>query len=142
MCTVVTPVYAALQEVFDALPLIGLHADTAITNAAISTCDRSVLSSSPVRSYVHACVPPACFDACCIDVSSSQRLMCFAVPFHLPAEIFAGSQWQTAIEIFNNMDTLNLRRDAITYSSTISALAKGKQWSLALQVCLCTVGMP
>ena len=36
--------------------------------------------------------------------------------------------------IFHKMEAQGLRRDAITYSSTISALAKGKQWSLALQV--------
>lgn len=32
------------------------------------------------------------------------------------------------------MDSMGLRRDAITYSSLISALAKGKQWLKALQV--------
>ena len=32
------------------------------------------------------------------------------------------------------MEALGLRRDAITYSATISALAKGKQWHAALQV--------
>jgi len=33
------------------------------------------------------------------------------------------------------MDAQGLRQDAITCSSLISALAKGKQWALALQVC-------
>jgi pentatricopeptide repeat protein len=46
----------------------------------------------------------------------------------------AGGQWQQAMAIFHKMEAQGLRRDAITYSSTISALAKGKQWSLALQV--------
>ena len=32
------------------------------------------------------------------------------------------------------MDGQGLRQDAITCSSLISALAKGKQWALALQV--------
>jgi pentatricopeptide repeat protein len=32
------------------------------------------------------------------------------------------------------MDRLGLPRDAITYSATISSLAKGKQWHAALQV--------
>lgn len=45
----------------------------------------------------------------------------------------AGGQWKRALEIFGSMDAAGLPRDAITYSSTISALAKGKQWSLALQ---------
>ena len=31
------------------------------------------------------------------------------------------------------MDGMSLPRDAITYSSVISALAKGKQWAHALQ---------
>ena len=31
------------------------------------------------------------------------------------------------------MDSMGLPRDAITYSSVISALAKGKQWAHALQ---------
>ena len=41
-----------------------------------------------------------------------------------------------ALEIFESMERLRapLRRDAITYSATISALAKGKQWHAALQV--------
>ncbi len=37
------------------------------------------------------------------------------------------------MELFGSMEASGLRRDAITYSSTISSLAKGKQWSLALQ---------
>jgi pentatricopeptide repeat protein len=58
----------------------------------------------------------------------------------------AGGQWQQAMTIFHKMEAQGLRRDAITYSSTISALAKGKQWSLALQVgvhtkCI-TCGLP
>lgn len=32
------------------------------------------------------------------------------------------------------MERLGLPRDAITYSATISSLAKGKQWHAALQV--------
>lgn len=40
------------------------------------------------------------------------------------------------MEIFASMDSMGLRRDAITYSSLISALAKGKQWLKALQVWL------
>ena len=45
----------------------------------------------------------------------------------------AGGQWQTALELFRKMDGMGLPRDAITYSSVISALAKGKQWAHALQ---------
>ncbi len=40
------------------------------------------------------------------------------------------------------MEASGLRRDAITYSSTISALAKGKQWSLALQACAPHLAQP
>lgn len=46
----------------------------------------------------------------------------------------AGGQWQAALALFDSMDERGLRRDAITYSSLISALAKGKQWVLALKV--------
>jgi len=46
----------------------------------------------------------------------------------------AGGQWQKAVEIFNSMERMGLQRDAITYSSVISALAKGKQWSMAIEV--------
>ena len=49
-------------------------------------------------------------------------------------DVGAGGQWQKAVEIFNSMERMGLRRDAITYSSVISALAKGKQWSLAIEV--------
>lgn len=45
----------------------------------------------------------------------------------------AGGQWQAALELFRAMDSMGLPRDAITYSSVISALAKGKQWAHALQ---------
>lgn len=40
-----------------------------------------------------------------------------------------------ALELFERMERMHLPRDAITYSATISALAKGKQWHAALQVC-------
>ena len=39
-----------------------------------------------------------------------------------------------ALEIFESMARQRLPRDAITYSATISSLAKGKQWHAALQV--------
>ena len=45
-------------EVFDALPAIGLMADTAITNAAISACDKG---ESRCRS---AHLPPCCKTCC------------------------------------------------------------------------------
>ena len=32
------------------------------------------------------------------------------------------------------MDEAGLRRDAITYSAAISALSKGRQWSMAIDV--------
>ena len=51
----------------------------------------------------------------------------------------AGGQWQSALAIFNSMTELGLKRDAITYSSLISAMAKGKQWVIALKVsCIST----
>ena len=50
------------------------------------------------------------------------------------ALLAAGGQWQSALAIFNSMTELGLKRDAITYSSLISALAKGKQWVIALKV--------
>ena len=61
---------------------------------------------------------------CCHDSTS--------VPAHGCASA-AGGQWQTALELFRAMDGMGLPRDAITYSSVISALAKGKQWAHALQ---------
>ena len=45
-----------------------------------------------------------------------------------------GGQWRAALGIYESMDGQGLRQDAITCSSLISALAKGKQWALALQV--------
>jgi pentatricopeptide repeat protein len=38
------------------------------------------------------------------------------------------------LELFEGMARASLPRDAITYSATISALAKGKQWHAALQI--------
>ena len=46
----------------------------------------------------------------------------------------AGAQWQAAMDLFHAMPRMRLRADAITYSSVISALAKGKQWDTAVMV--------
>lgn len=48
--------------------------------------------------------------------------------------MLTGGQWRAALGIYESMDAQGLRQDAITCSSLISALAKGKQWALALQV--------
>ena len=45
-----------------------------------------------------------------------------------------GSQWQNAMAIFHMMPQIGLFADAITYASVISALSKGRQWELALEV--------
>ena len=45
-----------------------------------------------------------------------------------------GSQWQNAMAIFHMMPKIGLFADAITYASVISALSKGRQWELALEV--------
>ena len=45
-----------------------------------------------------------------------------------------GKDWQTALTIFAAMLNLGLRPDAITFSSVISALSKGRQWQAALEV--------
>lgn len=47
---------------------------------------------------------------------------------------FSGAQWQSALELFYAMPRMGLTADAITYSSVISALSKGKQWRQALTV--------
>ncbi len=46
----------------------------------------------------------------------------------------AGNQWQTAVKIFQAMPEMGLSADVITCSSVISALAKGKQHKLAMEV--------
>lgn len=46
-----------------------------------------------------------------------------------------GGQWEKAMGIFNAMEDVGLPRDAITYSALISALSKGRQWSLGESVC-------
>lgn len=111
--------YRKALEVYDALPAIGLMADTAITNAAISACDKGAAAceNRELRHQQAGCFFPGL---------KSRR--------DLDWPCNAGGQWQHAMSIFHKMEALGLRRDAITYSSTISALAKGKQWSLALQV--------
>jgi hypothetical protein len=47
-----------------------------------------------------------------------------------------GGQWQVALPIFYSMQLMGLRRDGITYCSTISALAKGNQAARAVEVWL------
>jgi len=42
-------------------------------------------------------------------------------------------------QVFNSMDSWGLPRDAITYSAVISALSKGRQWSLGACPC-CNCG--
>ena len=48
--------------------------------------------------------------------------------------LIAGGQWQVALPIFYSMQLMGLRRDGITYCSTISALAKGNQAARAVEV--------
>lgn len=52
---------------------------------------------------------------------------CEALPLSCPSLV-------QALEIFESMARQGLPRDAITYSATISSLAKGKQWHAALQM--------
>lgn len=40
----------------------------------------------------------------------------------------------SCLQIFTHMAEWGLSRDAITYSAAISALSKGRQWSLAIDV--------
>ncbi len=54
--------------------------------------------------------------------------------FCFPHERLPSAACVQALELFERMERLRLPRDAITYSATISALAKGKQWHAALQV--------
>lgn len=91
------------------------------------------------------CGPTACLDSgahvqaekshvageCPMPLSNSvQRKAILESPkcFH------AGAQWQAAMDLFHAMPRMRLRADAITYSSVISALAKGKQWDTAVTV--------
>ncbi len=43
----------------------------------------------------------------------------------LSRDMPAGKQWQMALDIFHSLPGLGLAADAHTYSSVISALAKG-----------------
>jgi hypothetical protein len=124
--------YRKALEVYDTLPAIGLMADTAITNAAISACDKG--KQSYIARFLLYTDSPDSVTFCGHYTTSSHwsgrsSTCCYLLLWRL-----AGGQWQQAMAIFHKMEAQGLRRDAITYSSTISALAKGKQWSLALQV--------
>ena len=46
----------------------------------------------------------------------------------------AGSECRRAQQLFDGMEEQGLTRDTITYSSTISALAKSSHWSSPIQV--------
>ena len=154
-------------EVFQALPELGIAPDTAITNSAISACDKGALSRaaratarrrgragaprrrgapeciarrahsrSPSRLWLRTC--PARrrglhARAACASISQAAGATGRKCEGLRSAGGRAGGQWQAALELFRAMDAMGLRRDAITYSSVISALAKGRQWAHALQ---------
>ena len=68
---------------------------------------------------------------------STRHIMDYYLPHIEPSRwksVLTGGQWRAALGIYESMDAQGLRQDAITCSSLISALAKGKQWALALQV--------
>ena len=47
---------------------------------------------------------------------------------------YAGSQWERANEVFDQMGAHNCQPDVVTYTALISALERGGQWQRALGV--------
>ena len=142
-------------EVFYTLPDMGIAYDTTITNAAISACDKGATPCpnphpDPFTSSEHLYYQTLVNHILLLEligwVSSSPKKPVFLPTWHCPqvyvvaesglrwfSPCHTGNQWQAALEIFRSMPDLGLAADAITYSSVISALAKGKQWAAALQ---------
>lgn len=118
--------------VYESLHILNVIPDTAITNAAISACDKGML-------FLEGWLCFACAASMCVSVwacwvwgggkTPTTQIPPIPIPRHP-----SGGQWQKSLELFHSMEKRGLQRDAITYSAAISSLAKGKQWGTALQV--------
>ncbi len=65
------------------------------------------------------------------DFAAAESPLSRLSPLCLTSRVRHGSPLS---QIFYAMESWGLARDAITYSAVISALSKGRQWSLAIDV--------
>lgn len=131
-------------EVFESLPALGVVADTAVVNAAISACDRGgqwqaaleiwrtmapSSSSSSSASFSASSSSPG------LSTPSPPRPRRDAITYSaLISALAKGRQWARALEAFAEMAREGVAADAVVCCTLISALDRGGQWQLAEQV--------
>lgn len=112
-------------EVYESVEEMGLHSDTALTNAAISAADKGGRWQKALEVF-----------------ESMERLGLRRDAISYSALISAlakGKQWQLALSVFDHMQAAGVDADVVTCCSLINALERGGQWQLAercfLQMC-------
>ncbi|GAX82150.1 hypothetical protein CEUSTIGMA_g9578.t1 [Chlamydomonas eustigma] len=107
-------------EVFETLSVLSIAADTTITNAAISACDKGGQWERALQVFHD------------MEAWGLQR---DAITYSaMISALSKGRQWSLAIDVFNHMCNAGIECDAVTCCSLITALDKGGQWQLAEQV--------
>ncbi|CAJ1458051.1 unnamed protein product [Effrenium voratum] len=139
---------AAVQLLMD-MPGLNLSADECCFSSAINSCRRSTcwqIALSLLQSMaVHLRSDSVCYNcaiACChwqwayallgraLGDGVADRL-----GFHSVINACRG-EWRSALELFTAMKRWNIRRDEVSYNSSISTCEKGGQWIHSLTLLL------
>jgi len=105
-------------ELFEAAVSIGLcDPDTALTNAAISACDKGSQWQKALEYF---------------DKFESLGIKRDAITYSATINALGkGKQWEAALRVFCHMKAYGIRADVITCCSLINALEKSGQWEMA-----------
>lgn len=124
--------WAKALEVYESLDAVGVRADTTITNAAISACDKGGQWEKALQLFRCVCLgalgcvvgaalkPLCCTTAPAIDNARVSRAHAFARTHSCCAHVTHLMPPHTR----RAMSFMGLERDAITYSALISSLSK------------------
>jgi len=125
-------------EVFESLPVLGVVADTAVVNAAISACDRGAQWQSALEIWRAMAPSPSSAAA---GGRPGARPPRDAITYSaLISALAKGRQWGRALEAFAEMAREGVAADAVVCCTLISCLDRGGQWQLAEQVFTVRIG--
>ena len=115
-------------EVFETVEEMGgLQADTALTNSAISACDKGGRWQKALEIF---------------EKMGAMGLYRDAITYSATISALAkGKHWHAALQVFDHMQANNVEADVVTCCSLINALERGGQWQFAEKLFLemCTV---
>lgn len=105
-------------ELFEAAVSIGLcDPDTALTNAAVSACDKGGQWQKAVEYF---------------DKFERMGIKRDAITYSATINALGkGKQWEAALKVFDHMKTSGVGADVVTCCSLINALEKSGQWEMA-----------